>query len=264
MSDWLDDLELIRGAAVAAASLAVIERARGLDVMTKPGGSPVTSADLAVDQMLKARLMMARPDYGWLSEETPDTSDRLGTRRQFVVDPIDGTRAFVKEQPLWCVPIAVVEDGQPVAAVVHVPSSGETYAAVHGSGASCNGQLIGASGARRLAGARMLADHRLFTRPIWPEPWPPMDIETRSAMAYRLCLVAAGAFDAALALRPQWDWDVCAGALIAAESGAIVSDHLGRPWSFNRADPRQSSLVCAAPELYPLIIQRTAAIALPA
>lgn len=261
MTSWADDLELIRDAALAAASLAAVERAKGLKVTYKPGGSPVTSADLAVDRMLKDRLLSARPDYGWLSEETPDTPDRLSTRRQFVVDPIDGTRAFVKDQPQWCVPIAVVEDGQPVAAVVHVPSAGETFAATRGGGATCNGQPIRASGAARLTGARVLADHRLFAPHRWPEPWPPLDLETRSAMAYRMCLVAAGAFDATLALKPQWDWDVCAGALMASESGAIVSDCRGRPWRFNQPEPRQPSLVCAAPALQPLIIRRTAAIA---
>ena len=83
-----------------------------------------------------------------------------------------------------------------------------------------------------------------------------MRFEKRNALAYRMALVAAGAFDAALALTPKWDWDVAAGWLIATEAGARVSDHHGRPWAFNRPDPRQASLVCAAPIIQPMIVRR--------
>jgi myo-inositol-1(or 4)-monophosphatase len=260
--DWAADLALITEAALAAGVLAEAERDQGLKITHKDGGSPVTNADLAVDEMLKARLRSARPDYGWLSEETADTDDRLSRRRLFVVDPIDGTVAFLKRQPWWCVPIAVVEDGRPVAAVIHVPSTGETYQATLGGGARLNGRAIAASDVATLDDAAFLADARLMEGPHWPEPWPAMRYEKRNALAYRMALVASGAFDAAIALTPKYDWDVCAGALIAAEAGAMVSDHHGRPWLFNRPDPRQASLVCAAPALHPLILRRTAPIPL--
>ncbi len=262
MMDLASDLALILDAAREAGALAESERDKGLNITSKPGGSPVTSADLAVDAMLKARLLAARPDYGWLSEETPDAPDRLIRRRLFVVDPIDGTVAFMKARPWWCVPIAVVEDGQPVAAVIQVPATGETYEATTGGGARLNGRPITASDVDTLDDAAVLADARLMEGPHWPEPWPAMRYEKRNALAYRMALVASGAFDAAIALTPKWDWDVCAGALIASEAGAQVSDHHGRPWSFNRPDPRQASLVCSAPALHPLILRRTAPIPL--
>ncbi len=262
MTDLDADLTLIREAALAGGALAEAERERGLKITSKPGGSPVTSADLAVDIMLKDRLLSARPDYGWLSEETADSSERLSRPRIFVVDPIDGTVAFMKRRPWWCVPIAVVEEGRPVAAVIHVPSTGETYEATVGSGARLNGRPITASDETTLDDAAVLADARLMEGPHWPEPWPSMRYEKRNALAYRMALVASGAFDAAIALTPKWDWDVCAGALIAAEAGAVVSDHHGRPWRFNQPDPRQASLVCSAPALHPLIIRRTAPIPL--
>lgn len=264
MTPLKDDLQLITVTAVAAAELAEAERTKGLVIERKPGGSPVTSADLAVDRFLKDRLLTARADYGWLSEETPDTPARLLTRRQFVVDPIDGTLSFMKGLPLWCVPIAVVEDGQPVAAVVHVPSAHETYTATAGGGAFLNGKPIQAAATDRLEGARILAKPGLFRQPVWTQPWPELQLEMRSALAYRLALVAAGRFDATLALTPKWDWDVCAGALLATEAGARVTDHHGQPWLFNQINPRQTSLVCATAGLHPLIIARTAAIALPA
>jgi len=257
MIDLTADLELIRQAALDAGALAVAEREAGLKIEAKPGGSPVTSGDLAVDAMLKKRLLSARPDYGWLSEETPDGPDRLSKRRIFVVDPVDGTVAYMKRQPWWCVPIAVVEDGQVVAAVIHAPEVQETYEATRGGGSRRNGAVIRASDAETLDDASVLGDARLIEAPYWDEPWPPLRFEKRNALAYRMALVAAGAFDAALALTPKWDWDVAAGSLIAEETGAVVSDHHGRPWTFNRPDPRQASLVCAAPALHPLIVRRS-------
>jgi myo-inositol-1(or 4)-monophosphatase len=264
MTDLQADLDLIRDAAHEAGVLALRERAAGLTIRSKSGGSPVTSADLAVDGLLKDRLLTARPDYGWLSEETPDGPGRLSKRRIFVVDPIDGTVAYMKDRPWWCVPIAVVEDGRPVAAVIHAPTLSETFAATLGGGATLNGRPIAASDTADLDDAAVLADAAMLEGPLWPEPWPAMRFEKRNALAYRLALVAAGAFDAAIAPSPKWDWDVAAGALIAGEAGAKVSDHHGRPWVFNRPDPRQAGLVCCAPALHPLIVRRTRSIPLPA
>lgn len=257
LTDYAADLALIREAALAAGEMALAMREAGLETQAKPGGSPVTNADLAVDAMLKARLLTARPDYGWLSEETPDTSERLSRKRVFVVDPIDGTVAYMKAKPWWCVPIAVIEGGIPVAAVIYAPSLNEVYEATLGGGARLNGRPITASDTEVLDDALILADPRLLAAREWPEPWPEMRVEKRNALAYRMALVALGAFDAAVALSYKWDWDVAAGDLIAREAGAVVTDHHGEPWRFNRADPRQVSLVCACPALHPQIVART-------
>lgn len=257
MTSYTDDLDLIRSAALAAGALALSERERGVKTWAKEGGSPVTSADIAVDNLLKERLLSARPDYGWLSEETADSPDRLTKKRIFIVDPIDGTVAFMKQKPWWCVPIAVIEDGRPVAAVIHAPQLNETFEATLGGGARLNGKLITASDTDSLDDASMLADAALMQSPRWPEPWPPMRFEKRNAIAYRMALVAAGAFDAAIAISPKWDWDIAAGDLIAREAGALVTDHQGEAWVFNRTDPRQQSLVCSGPLLHPLILERT-------
>jgi myo-inositol-1(or 4)-monophosphatase len=262
MTDYTPELVLIRDAVVAAGRLALAERERGLKIWSKSGGSPVTSADMAVDTLLRTSLLGARPDYGWLSEETADSPERIARERIFVVDPIDGTVAYMKGKPWWCIPIAVVENGRPVAAVIHAPALNETFAATLGGGATLNGAPINASDTTDLDDASVLADARLMEGPHWAEPWPAMRFEKRNAIAYRMALVAAGAFDAAIALTPKWDWDVCAGALIASEAGARVSDHHGGPWRFNQLDPRQSSLICSAPALHPLIVRRTATIPL--
>lgn len=256
------DLTLIRQAAFDAGRLALEYREQGLKVWSKDNASPVTDADLAVDTFLKERLLSARPDYGWLSEETADNTDRLTRKRIFVVDPIDGTSAFMRNKPWWCIPIAVVENGEPVAAAIHAPALGEMFEATLGGGARLQGRPITASDTHELEEAELLADARLMQAREWAEPWPHMNFSKRNALAYRMALVAAGAFDAAIAISPKWDWDVCAGSLIAHEAGAVVSDHQGGKWRFNRPDPRQTSMICAAPALHPLIIRRTAPIPL--
>lgn len=258
-----DDLALITDAAHEAGALALKLKARGLVTSYKDGNSPVTDADLAVDELLKTRLLAARPDYGWLSEETADNPDRLPQRRVFVVDPIDGTRAFLAGKPWWVISIAVVDRGAAAVGTVFAPDLDETYAAAAGKGATLNRAPIVSSAVERLDGCGMIGDRAFFAHKSWRTPWPPMRIEARNATAYRLCLVASGAFDGAVVLAPKADWDVAAGDLIAREAGAHVSDHKGRAFAYNRAHPWQASLVCAAPALAPLILARTRPIDLP-
>jgi myo-inositol-1(or 4)-monophosphatase len=261
-SDADADLELIAQAAQAAGELAGRLRDEGLTIEYKPGDStPVTNADLAADALLTQILREARPDYGWLSEETADNTDRLACKRLFVVDPVDGTRAFLKGRPWWAVSIAVVEDAHPIAGVVFAPQVAETYTATAGGGAFLNGATIHASQTRELEGAGMVGDPRMFAHPAWPTPWPPMRIESRNSTAYRMCLVASGEFDAALALVAKADWDLAAADLIAREAGAFCGDHKGQPFSYNGPVPSQPSLVCAAPHLAPLILERVRHIA---
>lgn len=256
------DLQLILEAAREAGALAAKLRTAGLTVEYKAGNSPVTNADLAADALLTERLRSARPDYGWLSEETVDSAERLSRDRVFVVDPIDGTRAFLKDRPWWAVSIAVVEAGRPTAGVVFAPDVDELYAAAAGAGATLNGRPIRPSDRDVVEGAGMIGDVRMFEHPSWPVPWPSMRIEARNSTAYRMCLVASGAFDAAVALAPKADWDLAAADLIAAEAGAYSGDHLGRGFLYNGPDPQQASLVCAAPRLAPLILNRVGHIAL--
>ncbi len=261
----MTDLELIVDAAEEAGALALKLFKDGLTIEKKSDGTPVTDADLAVDALLTERLRAARPDYAWLSEETADNVDRLSARRVFIVDPIDGTRAYMRGKPWWAVCIAVVEDGQPTAGVVHAAALNERYeaAAGAGAGATLNGRPIHASRTTALENARMLGDEAMFAHPAWAKPWPPMTIDSRNAVAYRMALVASGAYDAAVALSHKSEWDIAAAALIATEAGAIVSDHKGEAFVFNTPKARARSLICAAPGVYPLILARTAPIDLP-
>jgi myo-inositol-1(or 4)-monophosphatase len=244
-------------------ALALQLRDGGLSISLKEGASPVTNADLAADALLKERLRAARPDYGWLSEETADDADRLSRRRLFVVDPIDGTRAFLNDKPWWAVSIAVVEGARPTAGVVFAPQLEETYAAAAGAGATLNGRPIHASAVTALEGCGMVADARLFALPRWREPWPSMRVAQRNSTAYRMCLVASGAFDAAVTLMSKHDWDLAAADLIGGEAGCFVGDATGAAFVYNGPRPVQANLICAAPGLAPLILDRVSHIAAP-
>ena len=257
-----EDRALLGEVGRAAGRRALDRRARGLQIQRKADGSPVTDGDLAVDALLRRELLAARPHYGWLSEETPDGSARLTAGRLFIVDPIDGTTAYVKGKPWFAVSVAVVEAGRPTAGVVFAPALDELYAAARGSGASCNGDAIHASAAERLEDCAMLAPAAAFDDPRWGEPWPAMRVGQRSALAYRMAVVACGRFDAAMSLGWKNDWDIAAGDLIAREAGAVSCDQNGRPLVFNTPRARNAGLVCAARALAPLILERTAPIEL--
>ena len=266
MSPALEDLALLGDAAREAGALALSMRARGLKIWSKKARAPrsPTPTRRRTGSFLKQRLLGARPDYGWLSEETADDPARLKKQRIFVVDPIDGTAAFMKSRPWWSVALAVVEVGQPIAAVVFAPQVDEFAEAALGEGARRNGQAIQASDADTLEDAAVLADAKLLERPIWPEPWPAMRVEKRNSIAYRMTLVAAGVFDAAIALGRKWDWDVCAGTLIATEAGAKVSDHRRPTPSCSTGRSRnRPAWSASAPALQPLILLRCAPIQAP-
>jgi len=252
------DLDLILDAAKEAAILATDLRAKGLKVEHKEGGSPVTNGDLAVDDLLKQRLLAARPDYGWLSEETPDNPDRLAKSRLFLVDPIDGTSAYVKGRDWWTVCIAVVEDGRTIAGVVIAPALDEVYAAAEGQGATLNGGRMVVSGCNAVEGCRMLGDAKMFADHRWPEPWPDMYIEARNSVAYRMCLVASGAFDSVVAPSPKHDWDLAAADLIVREAGGFATDNKNQAFVYNRPEAKQYGLVCSGPALHPLLLARLA------
>jgi myo-inositol-1(or 4)-monophosphatase len=196
----------LEDAARAAGEIALRHFERGFEVWEKPGGQgPVTAADLEIDRMLRAELLAARPEYGWLSEESLDGAERLAAERVFVVDPIDGTRAFVARERAWGHSLAVSEKGRVTAAVVHLPRLGRTYAAAAGAGATVNGRPIAASARAELDGARVLANAAALDQANWRGRPPRLERHMRPSLAYRLCLAAEGRFDAMLTFRDLWN-----------------------------------------------------------
>jgi myo-inositol-1(or 4)-monophosphatase len=219
----------------------------------KGGVSPVSEADFAVDNFLRERLGSLLPDSGWLSEETTDDSDRMSRSRVFIVDPIDGTRAFISGDPRWAVSAALVEDGRPVVAVLHMPAAGLTFEARAGEGATLNGAPIRASDRERLSGARIAGPPRLMDNmasagvDFIREPKIP-------SLAYRLARVAAGEIDAGIASTDAWDWDIAAADLIIREAGGRLTDLDEREPAYNRANPRHGILGAAPARLHSELI----------
>lgn len=243
------DLKLLLNAGEAAGEIAKrYFRANPETWDKKDGQGPVTEADLEIDRMLKAELLAARPDYGWLSEESEDSAARLKAERVFIVDPIDGTRAFINGEKSFSHALAVVENGVVVAAVVHVPMLERTYAATLGGGARCNGEAIEVSQKAAMDGATVLTRKPDLKPEHWLRPHG-MKHNFRPSLAYRLCLVGEGRFDAMLTLRPAWEWDVAAGDLIVREAGGMVTTTAGDPTRYNNRLPKLAGMVAGPSKL---------------
>jgi myo-inositol-1(or 4)-monophosphatase len=246
----LDDLRLLEGAVRAGGNIARKFYGGDYKRWSKEGGSPVTEADLAVNKYLCETLMAARTDYGWLSEESADDPARLSRRHVFVVDPIDGTVAFLKNRPHFTICAAVVVDGRPCCGAIYNPISDELYSARSGDGARRNGAPIQVTARETLAECAMLGDRAQLTR----APWPMLHVQNRNSVAYRLMLVADGSADASVSLSAKRDWDLAAADIILHEAGGCLTDARGTALRYNGVSTIQPSLVAANPALHAGII----------
>lgn len=223
----------------------------------KADGTPVSEADLAVDGYLKTALLSARPDYGWLSEETVDDRARLAARRLWIVDPIDGTTSFLRATDEWVVSVALVEDGRAVLAALANPVRGEMYQAERGRGAWLDGRPISVSTRSEIAGCRMIANRSTFAPRRWPVSWPTMETTACVSMAYRLCLVADGRHDATIATSMKHDWDLAAAHLVLDEAGGRLTAFDGTEIIYNRPSTRHHTTVGAGAALHQALVDRT-------
>jgi myo-inositol-1(or 4)-monophosphatase len=245
LTTYQDDLDLLRTAAVTAGIIASSYFRRDLKTWTKENMSPVSEADIVLDKFLRSALTTARPDYGWLSEESADDFERLNHHRTFIVDPIDGTRGFIRGEDSWTISLAVAEAGVPVAGVVFAPARDELYDAWRGGGARLNGQPL----------TRRTPPDRLA--PLIPAPGA-VHQELQSAgldytrgpaypsLAYRLVQVATGKLDAAVVRRGSQDWDIAGAAVILAECGVAFEDACMGAMQFNQAEIRHGALAAFA------------------
>ncbi|MFV2034058.1 MAG: 3'(2'),5'-bisphosphate nucleotidase CysQ [Halocynthiibacter sp.] len=250
------DLRLLTKAARQSGEIARRHWRATPEVWDKPGGAgPVTEADLEIDRMLQATLCAERPGYGWLSEESEDSAARLSCNRVFIVDPIDGTRAFVNGEPTFAHSLAIATAGKITAAVVYLPIPDKLYTASATGPAELNGVPISNSGAI-FDGARVLASKSNLAPGNWGGTDLPVSRHFRPSLAYRMCLVADGAFDAMLSLRDTWEWDVAAGCLIAARAGARVTDANGVAPTFNNPTPKIAGLIAATELVHAGLRQR--------
>ncbi|MBW6528088.1 3'(2'),5'-bisphosphate nucleotidase CysQ [Sphingomonas sp. RHCKR7] len=223
----------------------------------KAPGSPVCEVDLDVDRMLHARLGALLPEAGWLSEETADRPDRLARERVWVVDPIDGTRDYIRGRAGWCVSIALVEHGRPVIGVLDAPARGEVWRARDGAGATLvredgRGFDLAAGDRRDFEGARVPVDALPKTDRTL------VAVEKPNSIALRIAMVASDRADLVATLRWGNEWDIAAAVLVASEAGASVSDALGAPILFNKPDPRAYGVLVTAPGIHAAAVRHLA------
>ena len=265
-ADLKADLALAVEAAREAGALSLDWLKKGAKTWDKSPGNPVTEADIAVNNLIAERLRKARPGYGWLSEETKDNPSDRAQARTWVVDPIDGTRAFMRGEPYFCISIARLEGSQPVVAALFNPMTNEMLAATKGGGATLNGEAIRAMPTCGLEGCGMIIrpeiQERLRKNPHWPvtrilTPMP-------NSIAYRLALVAAGRWDAAIGLQATNDWDIAAAVLIVEEAGGVATNGEGAAFAFNQAVTRHPGVVAAGAGLHPLLMDRLIQMSRPA
>jgi myo-inositol-1(or 4)-monophosphatase len=253
--DWQADLELITAAAREAGRVALSFFGQSPEVWWKnEGQSPVSAADYAANLSLETVLREARPAYGWLSEETDDDPSRLGRETLFVIDPIDGTRAFIAGKDTWCVSVAVVHGGRPVAGILVAPALDEEFTAVLGGPAYRNGAVIRVS-ATESAGPLKVACAQDMIVGFDPAIRKRIErVEHVPSLAYRLALVADGRIDATLVKRNSHDWDLAAADLILSCAGGSLTDLSGAPLMYNRQDVTHPVLVAASSQVLPELL----------
>jgi myo-inositol-1(or 4)-monophosphatase len=220
----------------------------------KGASSPVSEVDIAVNDLLEARLRTATPDYGWLSEESVDDEARLGKRLVWIVDPIDGTRAYLAGRDDWCVSVALVEDASPVLAAVYAPVSNEFFFAARGQGATRNDVSVRATAGTGLDFSRMAGPKPLVQR-LSPSP-DEITLHPRiGSLALRLCRVADGSLDAAFAGGQSRDWDLAAANLIVQEANGRMTALSGDAIEYNRREVVHGILVAAGRDRYARIVE---------
>jgi myo-inositol-1(or 4)-monophosphatase len=247
------DAALLKDTVRDAGALAKSMFRTELKKWTKGASSPVSEADIAVNDLLEARLRSATPDYGWLSEESADDSTRLSRRLTWIVDPIDGTRNYLGGHDEWCVSVALVEDAAPVLAAVFAPTSDEFFFAARGQGTLLNDRPVRATTGSTLDFSRMSGPKPMVERLNMSGG----DIKLHpriGSLALRLCRVADGVLDAAFAGGNSHDWDLAAADLIVQEAGGRMSDLSGDPILYNRREVAHGVLVAAGRDRHASIV----------
>lgn len=242
--DLVPELELAKKGALAAGEiLRKYYHRGGYEIGSKGRDNPVTQADLEADRALKEFLHTPFPHYGWLSEETADSAARLKCSRVWIVDPLDGTKEFIKGIPEFVVAIALVEDGEPVLGVTYNPIRREMIWGALGFGCHLNTRPAAVTRKRSLKGAKVLASRSETSRGEW-EPFKGiLRVSPTGSVAYKLAMVAAGKADATFTRSPKSEWDVASGVALIQIAGGTVTDIDGKPLRFNRRNVKLKGMV---------------------
>jgi myo-inositol-1(or 4)-monophosphatase len=227
-----------------AGALAASTFQTSVKTWNKSGGSPVSDADIAVDKFLRERLMRLAPDCGWLSEETEDDLIRLDSSRMWIVDPIDGTRAYLSGRTDWSISVALVENGRPIMAAIFAPMEDALYFAAAGEGTTLNGTAVTANAGAEFDGRRAAGPRPMLERLARHAPSLVLEPKVFS-LALRLARVAAGTLDLAFASENSHDWDLAAADLLVHEADGALTTFAGQQLIYNRADPLHGALVAA-------------------
>lgn len=249
------DLELAEAAARTAGRIVMGYYRDAYDVREKGKGNPVTTADLEADKVLKATLLGERPGDGWLSEETKDSPARLGRSRVWIVDPIDGTKEFIKGIPQFAISIALAVEGRIEVGVIYNPARDELYAAVRGEGVTLNGRPTHATDLEDLSRASILASRSEVARGEFDAFKDDYAITPIGSIAYKLALVASGQADLTFTLTPKNEWDFAAGSLLVTEAGGKVLVLGGHPQTFNCPDPLVQGVVATNAPLHDQVLE---------
>ncbi|MBD0321055.1 MAG: 3'(2'),5'-bisphosphate nucleotidase CysQ [Gemmatimonadetes bacterium] len=257
MPDLQSDLELALHAARAAAEVIRPAFRAEMEVRYKDPDQPVTDADVQANRVLWDVLLEARPEYGWLSEETSDSSDRLWRSRLWVVDPIDGTNSFIQGIAEFAVSIGLVEGGRAVLGVVANPATGEVYHAVHGGGAFLNGAPIHVSAAEDAP--RLLCSRSELRRGEMGAFDAACTVQPLGSTAYKMVKVADGTGDAFVSFGPKHEWDVCGAEVILREAGGQVTGLDGAAFRYNQQNPSWRGVVASNGRVHSAMLARVAA-----
>lgn len=248
-------VEQLADAVREAGALALRTFQQPLRQWTKGKSSPVSDADIAVDEFLRQRLAGLTPGYGWLSEETEDDPARLDSEYVWIVDPIDGTRAYLAGQPDWTISVALTAHGRPVLGAVFAPVTQEMFLAGAGTGATRNGVPIATSTGVHVAGAKVVGPKRHLNWLAEMES-SAITIPRIGSLALRLARVAQGELDVAFAGGASHDWDLAAADLLVHEAGGVLTTLTGRVLTYNLSEPVHGALIAAGRDRHTELIRR--------
>jgi myo-inositol-1(or 4)-monophosphatase len=251
--DLVMEGERLAAAVREAGELALATFRAPIKSWTKGHSSPVCEADIAVDRLLRQKLIEPNPSIGWLSEESEDDPARTAASRLFIVDPIDGTRAYLGGLPDWSVSAALVESGRPIAAAVMAPAQEEMFTAVAGHGAWCNGKKIAVSAGTELKGAQVAGPRGLLDR-LGRTGIALVAVPKVHSLALRLAWVASGRLDAAFAAGNSHDWDLAAADLLVHEAGGALTTFTSQNLTYNCTQPVHGALVAAGPDRHAALV----------
>ncbi len=249
------ELDFLLGVAKGAGAIAMKHFGKAPEYWDKGGGQGrVSVADMEVDSYLHDEIGRAFPDDAILSEERVSNVERLTNPRVWIIDPIDGTEAYLNGQKFFTTSLALVENGVPIVGVIYAPASDRMFTAIKGEGATYNGQPIQVQESR-LDAAKILASSARYNRAMINQA-PPLDLHFRPSIALRLALIAQGKYNGTFAMRPSWEWDIAAGMLILQEAGGVLTDGEGNVPNLNAKHPSINGMIAGAPNLVHELVKR--------